>query len=84
MNTKSSALVGWLSYTAAFAVGYFVFFNGSGGRKEKIAEADRLLKEREEREKIEEDRIRAQRAALKQHKILEVSPPSSSPPGDAK
>jgi len=80
MNTKSSALVGWLSYTAAFAVGYFVFFNGSGGRKEKIAEADRLLREREEREKIEEDRIRAERASLKQQKTLL----HTTPPEDAK
>ncbi len=70
MNTKSSSIAGWLAYIAAFGVGGYIgihrYWNRPGGRKEREAEADRKDQEREAMEKAYEDRVRRERAEMKQ------------------
>lgn len=65
MNTKQSATVGWIAYTAAFAIGgglgVYKYWYAPGGRKEREAEADRRRAEEAAREAEEEQRIREER-----------------------
>lgn len=67
MNTKRSVTVGWMAYTAAFAVGgglgIYKYWYAPGGRKDREAEADRKRAEEEAREAEEENRIREERRA---------------------
>lgn len=69
MNTKSSTIVGWLAYIAAFSAGggfaLHRYWNAPGGRKDREAEADRVRAEEAAREAIEEERIRKERAEKK-------------------
>ncbi len=69
MNTKASFTVGWIAYTAAFAIGGAIaihrYWNGPGGRREREEAADRLRAEQAAREAVEEERIRRERAAAK-------------------
>lgn len=65
MNTKQSAIIGWVAYTAAFAIGggigLYRYKYAPGGRRDREAAADKLRQEEAIREAEEENRIREQR-----------------------
>lgn len=70
MNTKASWAVGWFTYTAAYGAGaaYAIdrYWNETGGRREREAEADRIRAEQAAQEAIDEERIRQERRLAKQ------------------
>lgn len=73
MNTRQSVTVGWMAYTAAFAVGgglgIYKYWYAPGGRKDREAEADRKRAEEEALEAEEENRIREERRRAKELQI---------------
>lgn len=69
MNTKGSVIYGWITYTAAFAIGgglgWYHYFYGPGGRNEREQRVDLARKREAAREAIEEERIREERRQKK-------------------
>lgn len=65
MNTKSSATVGWIAYTAAFVIGggigIYKYQYAPGGRRDREKAADEQRRKEEAMEAEEEARIRAER-----------------------
>lgn len=64
MNTKTSFMLGWMSYTAAFvvggAIGVYNYKYRPGGRADREKAAEQERKRQEELEAIEEEKIREQ------------------------
>lgn len=87
MNTKSSAIAGWIAYVGAFGIGggigiYKVVY-APGGRRDRERDADLEREKEVAREAEDENRIREQRRM--QQQLVQAQSPStptstSSPP----